>query len=144
MHCRYRKIITWTLFVLYGIALLWMLFISRLGEGSNLWRVNLRPFETIWYYVRVLRYSTSSGLRINALVQLLGNAAMFGPFGLFAPALFPKVRKFGYFMLLAFAVIFVLELIQPITGLGVGDVDDLILNLLGAAAGYLLWYWLPK
>lgn len=139
MKREHWKTAAWVLFAVYWLALLWVMFISRIGDAADTWRVNLHPFETLRYYVQVLRRSTSSRLRLNAAVNLLGNTAMFGPVGLLAPVLFPQLRKFWQCMLLTFIVVLVLEIVQPMTGLGVGDVDDVLLNMLGAAAGYLLW-----
>ena len=144
MKHKHWKTAAWILFVVYWVALLWVMFISRIGEAADTWRMNLIPFETLRYYMQVLRHSTSTSLRLNALVNLLGNTAMFGPVGLLAPVLFPQLRKFWRCMLLTIVVVLILEIIQPMTGLGVGDVDDVLLNMIGAAAGYLIWTWLPK
>ena len=144
MKHKHWKTAAWILFAVYWVALLWVMFISRIGEAADTWRMNLIPFETLRYYMHVLRHSTSTSLRLNALVNLLGNTAMFCPVGLLAPVLFPQLRKFWRCMLLTLVVVLILEIIQPMTGLGVGDVDDVLLNMIGAAAGYLIWTWLPK
>ena len=127
--------------------MLWLLFGQRIGTelcyedylqrmGSN---VNLTPLCTIKLYIRILRESNNNALLRHALINLVGNVVMFVPLGTFLPGIF--LKKPGCFKTLftVAAMIVAVELIQLITLLGSCDVDDLILNLAGAAIGYFLW-----
>lgn len=68
--------------------------------------------------------------------MLLGNVLMLLPFGLLAPILWKKLR--GVRVLpVGLAFILAIELLQPLTGRSF-DIDDILLNFLGVAAGALL------
>jgi len=56
--------------------------------------------------------------------------------GAFLPVLFKKLRKFRWVILVCFSETVAAELLQLIFILGSFDVDDIILNTAGAAAGY--------
>lgn len=63
----------------------------------------------------------------------------FVPFGMILPMLTPKCRNFFHIVLLGVDFSLFVETIQLISKVGSFDVDDLILNTLGAALGYLVY-----
>lgn len=127
------------LFGLYGLVLLWLLFLQRLGGGWEVW-INWRPLRTIRGFLWVLAHDSDGASRRYAWINLLGNLVLFLPWGLWLPMLREKMRKFGPFLLVTAATVLAVELTQYLTRLGVCDVDDLILNLTGAVAGWLIWH----
>jgi len=61
----------------------------------------------------------------------------FAPMGFFIPMLMgSKIRNWLQFTLLMIVVVFFVELIQFIFNVGIADVDDIILNTLGALIVY--------
>ncbi len=46
-------------------------------------------------------------------------------------------------MLTVFFIVLAVEALQLLLQIGVFDIDDFILNLLGAALGYGIWKWKP-
>lgn len=91
--------------------------------------VNFKVFDTM------NRYSIYSR-------QMIGNAIMLLPLGIFIPLLNRTRRKFsGFFavLLIAFIVSVGIEVLQLATNYRSTDVDDVILNTLGACAGFLLY-----
>ena len=126
------------LFVLYVLALLALLFL-RPPRGTGGW--NLVPFETIRGYLRILRDPSpwAEALRRYAWFNFLGNVALFVPLGLFLPFLWQPQRRFWLFLLTVTGSIIIVEAAQYLSALGSLDVDDLILNLLGACLGFLIW-----
>ena len=103
------------------------------GEPSS----NLVPFRTLriqWHYLH-----TAWGRR-----NLLGNFLPFLPLGFLSPSAFPALSRPGRFFPFALAFLLFAELFQLVTHLGSFDVDDLLLNLLGAALGYRLHPLLTK
>lgn len=64
----------------------------------------------------------------------LGNYLAFVPFGLFIPLLVRS--RFLPFLLVFIAAITGVELIQMVTHLGAFDINDIVVNTLGAAVGY--------
>ena len=138
-----RNRLIWVMFALYLLALLWLMFFARIG-GQTVGQINFRPFQTLSRYFWVLRHSADDALRGNALVNLVGNVALFIPLGMLLPMLFPALRRFGRFFLLAVLLILALETAQLATGLGTMDVDDLLLNLPGALLGFGTWHLLKQ
>lgn len=63
---------------------------------------------------------------------------MFVPLGVFLPALFKRQRRFWRFFLTCALLIILVEAAQALLLRGSGDIDDLTLNLAGAAIGYPL------
>lgn len=133
-------------FVLYLLLMLWLLFGQRLGAAGTGYdpeqlrqNMNLIPLKTISSYLRLIRRTSSSYLMRIAVVNLAGNVVMFVPLGFFLPCLWRKLRKFWKTMALSLMIVVAVELVQLLTLLGSLDVDDLILNLPGAALGYGLF-----
>ena len=138
MNDQRRKLNT-LLFCLYGAVMLWLLF-DRVGgiEGVAYWdqiraNLNLRPFRTIRLFLNVL---TRPAYGTAALTNLGGNVVLFIPLGFFLPRVFPRLQKFWLTILATALIITAVELAQLFTLLGSCDIDDLILNILGAAIGY--------
>jgi glycopeptide antibiotics resistance protein len=97
-------------------------------------QANTVPFSTIRLFYNS-RHMSSDYKQYNLLGNLLG----FLPFGLLLPLVLPWFRRLlltcgAGFLLSAFY-----EISQLYFGLGVFDVDDLILNTAGVLAGYLLF-----
>ena len=95
---------------------------------------DLIPFQTIYTYIENhQRYNT------NILIaNLLGNIVLFIPIGIFIPLLNKKYMKTTSFLLLTFLILISVELIQMISKYGSLDVDDIILNSLGAIIGFYI------
>ena len=68
--------------------------------------------------------------------MLIGNVAMFLPLGFFLPFVTGKVNRKNIFAVAA-VVPFIAELLQMIFGRSL-DVDDLICNFIGIAAGFFI------
>ena len=135
------------LFWIYCAVMLWLLFGQRLGgwppenyREQILQQLNLVPFDTLRRFFWVIFHSHQQGLMTHAFINLAGNVVMFLPLGLFLPVMWPKLARFFRFLAVCFLLILTVELVQLATLLGSFDVDDLILNLLGAALGF----WLLK
>lgn len=139
-----RQVILWVIFVLYSIAMLWLLFERPTFDiGRSYWEqiemnVNFIPFKTIRGYIYVLIYRTNMYLIPNAFINLVGNIVAFVPLGCFLPSLCKNLQSFKTLFLSAAAIILVIELIQLFSLRGSCDIDDLILNLVGVVVGFLL------
>lgn len=139
------KINLYIFFMLYLILLITLtLFDSSWGRNGFAIKdfkvyikqsVNLVPFKTIINYIKEFNsmYSTR-----QIMFNLLGNICAFMPMALFLPLLFKKQSKFKNFIITMIIIILGIESLQLITTSGRFDIDDLILNLFGAAIMYLL------
>lgn len=109
-------------------------FDPRYLDSFLLNRVNLIPFRT------VLEYINSFSIPFHTkVINLCGNMVAFMPFGLFAHILPKKKPSLLKFTLLMFLAALLIEIIQLIFLVGSCDVDDVILNVLGAVISYLVF-----
>ncbi len=76
--------------------------------------------------------------------NIVGNIFVFVPFGYFLPLLYVKCRKWKTVVFAGFFVSLVFEVCQYFLYLGSADVDDVILNLLGVALGFLFFKFMKK
>lgn len=126
----------WALFLYYLAILSVLLFFGGLFQLDRVWggSVNLEPFHTIRNYVRFYR-NTGSPVSI---MNLLGNAVIMVPLGVLLPLLFRSMCHFWTCLPLCALTAVGVEWLQWVTATGAADVDDSILNFLGAALGYFL------
>lgn len=132
------------LFVAYSGLMLWLLF-DRPGytEGIPYWeqvtrQLNLVPLRTLRLFAHLLDSADSDYVRA-AIINLGGNIIMFIPLGFLLPRVFPRLCSLPQVLLATAAIITVIELLQLFTLVGSCDIDDLILNVIGAALGYGLY-----
>ena len=130
-----RSLIPWALFAAYCVWMLVLLFDREQAAQE----MNLEPLRTIRLFIRVLLYDPSEYNIRLAIVNLFGNIVMFIPLGYFLPRLWTGLRKWWRTWLATLVIMTAVELAQLVTLRGICDVDDLILNLLGAAIGYGLF-----
>ncbi|MGM9630724.1 VanZ family protein [Butyricicoccus sp.] len=95
-------------------------------------RVNLVPFQTIRFYAFSGRVPASVAVR-----NLAGNIVAFMPIGILIPLL-TRSLSLGRTFLVGLALSAGIELTQFFTGLGSCDIDDIILNVLGAMSVTLI------
>lgn len=124
------------LFIAYVLLLVYFLFFSE-GYGRTAaeqgYRYNLTPFVEI---KRFWVYREQLGV-LAVAANLLGNVIGFIPYGFILPIISQKTRSAFLIIFSGFLLSLCVEIIQLITKVGCFDVDDLILNTLGAAIGYL-------
>ena len=118
--------------MLRGIMEEWDVDMVRKGVYS----ANLIPFKTIRMYIRYYH-------QINGFDNLFGNILAFMPFGFLVPATFRGINKWWMILLHSFWLSLGIELFQLITHFGEFDVDDILLNSLGAMLGWFI-FWVMK
>ncbi|WCH49953.1 MULTISPECIES: VanZ family protein [unclassified Lysinibacillus] len=149
------KVMGWILFSIYSFIAFYKLVIDRLvnvvvvllqGDYSigdlglfdySSWRLttNFVPFETILRYINYSQYFNWDIIIVN----LLGNLLIFTPMGFLLPLLSKKFRKVWVIICLGFFASLAVETIQFIFTVGSADIDDLILNTIGAWLGYIAY-----
>ena len=114
--------------ILRGIMDEWDVDMVKRG----VYTANLIPFKSIRMYIRYYE-------RIDGFDNLFGNILAFIPFGFLLPVSFQKLKHIGFILLHSFWFSLGIELFQLVSHFGEFDVDDLILNCLGAILGYLAY-----
>jgi glycopeptide antibiotics resistance protein len=107
---------------------------SALSPGRELLKVNLIPFK----FVYDLIYGCYAGKPAAALINILGNIAVFVPFGFLLSLLWRGAgwRKAALSSAAASLVIELCQLTQ--TGRST-DIDDILLNTTGGLTGYMIY-----
>lgn len=127
---RILDILLYLIFACYLFILLAILFRTKHSFRS----LNLIPFRTIHDYITGGNIIT----RAFALSNVLGNIVIFVPLGV-CFALFSRRAKWIETLLWVFLFSMIVEIIQYIFRLGIGDIDDIILNVFGGAVGLVLY-----
>lgn len=143
------KVNLWLFFLLYCVLLITLTLFDpswgRNGFGFINWTkenfsyylensVNLIPFKTIIGYINSIFNSLVN--TSNIFFNLFGNVICLMPLALFIPLLFNKINNSKKFLISILFVTLGIELIQFITFTGSCDIDDIILNILGAFIMY--------
>lgn len=120
-----RESVPFILFVLYLAILLVITFLSR-ESGSRIGKADFELFST-W------------GINDRNNAYVVENVLLFLPWGFIGCLAFPRLRgllRCAFFGALTSVAI---ECMQLLTGRGYFQIDDILTNVLGAAAGYALY-----
>ncbi|KON85479.1 hypothetical protein AF332_00385 [Sporosarcina globispora] len=98
---------------------------------------NFVPFKTINGYLMAI--SNRSMNLIIPIKNLAGNVAAFLPMGIFLPYFFRRLERLKSFAITMTVMILCVEVLQLVTRRGSMDIDDFILNIIGALLGFGLW-----
>lgn len=119
-------------FSYFAILFYLVFFIGRRRNGES-HDVNLVPIRNNW---RDLKYITEIG-RFNYLSNIFGNILLFLPLPVILK-MFLKVYKFSTVLLISMLLSIAIESLQFIFKVGVADIDDVILNSIGACVGFFI------
>lgn len=147
-----KKLLLWLLFAAFISVMLWLLLFGRTSyeTSSELTyeqlianNINLTPFRSIGNLLHAAKYywqNFGSDYYIwFAVKNIGGNLILFVPLGCFLPAFFKCQRNYFVFLLTVVLSVGVIEVVQLYTLLGSLDIDDLILNTVGASIGFVFW-----
>lgn len=95
---------------------------------------NFIPLKTIIKYLKNI-FTSSSNLSI-IIYNLLGNLVCLMPLSLFTPMLFKHINSTKQFTITILCITFGIEITQLLNFTGICDIDDIILNTLGAIIAY--------
>ena len=147
---RYLRKLVKPLFIIYLLILIAVIILKfptgMVGQTIRAWKngeevvrmkPQLIPFKTMVFYVSQVR-----AIHDWFFKNLACNLIMFMPFGFLLPQCIKK-KSFWKVVLLGCITSVVFEIVQYITALGLCDIDDVILNTVGVAIGYFI-YWIVK
>ena len=113
------------LFIIYALLLYRLLTNAELNSTSGM---NLVPFQEI------LRYKVGSpGFNTN----VIGNILIFIPFGYFVSS-YIKASKISHILIVSSVTSLVVVIVQKYIGRSF-DIDDILLNVVGAIIGFLIF-----
>lgn len=125
-------------FVLYIVFIIYFLLFSewygRSLDGAQGYRYNLVLFQEI---KRFWIYREQLGM-YAVFTNLIGNVLIFVPLGFFMP-MASRHRSFIAACVSSFLLSLGVETFQLITKVGSFDVDDILLNTIGGALGFIMF-----
>ena len=140
-----KRLFTYLFYTAYVLVMLWLLFGQRIdfsalgGEGKFHVERNFIPLKTIRSYIRAVQISSNAATVRHSVINLIGNVIMFIPLGALFPSFWQGARRACIALPSCLFVIILIEIFQDATMLGSLDVDDVILNMLGCAVGYVFY-----
>ena len=135
-----KKNVTSLLLLLYLIFLLSTIFYTKLTTGTVYPKLqieaNIIPFSSIIETITLL-VTKSQGIPY-LFNYLILDILLFIPLGIFLPVLFPEKMTLKRFILICFILSFTKELFQFLFNVGMFNIDDIILNVVGGILSYIL------
>lgn len=141
-----KKLLRPLFFITFGIYCFILLSLLLLNRASLYTRdfteyaqnsVNLIPFQTLMELFR--RHAEQSINTDIVFDNAVGNFLLFFPMGVYLPCMDQNTRKLPRLLLTVFLIVLLLETLQLVFRVGSFDVDDILLNVAGAAAGFGIW-----
>ncbi|MCI8460736.1 MAG: helix-turn-helix domain-containing protein [Bacilli bacterium] len=136
-----KKTICLFLLVIYCIVLISTLFYTGIFNVASripiTYKHNFIPFNTLSEKLNWI--ITGSQTLQNVLVDILPNLCLFMPLSLFISILCSKKISQKKYIVSLFLIILFKEGIQLVTGYGVFDVDDILLNFIGSMMAYVIF-----
>lgn len=147
-HARQRgDSINWLRLVLISVFFLYLaeVFWNTLSLDIFIMPLQLRGNINLVPIVGIIKMATSMIQSANpwSFINLFGNMALFIPFGLFLPLLFPNADAAWKIILSGLCLSLSIEIWQLFLPRA-SDVDDLILNISGTLVGYLLFLLIKR
>lgn len=122
----------------YFIILIYIVFfVSNRRSTHYNYELNLIPFQGTIDTFFGLNYADKKEV-YNFYINLFGNIGLFIPFSIILRTTF-KIYKFKTLFFLTMLFSISIEILQYFFQIGVADIDDVILNLLGAVIGIFLY-----
>lgn len=138
---RKKKTLLITGLIVYLAATVYLLFMRHAASDmpfSEYVRQNTNFIPFFSFYVLYTTPYISSLVLVPFFKNLIGNLVLFLPWGIMLPLLGKRFKSAKPFFLLTACVIIAVELLQLVFKVGICDVEDFILNMLGAAIGYII------
>jgi glycopeptide antibiotics resistance protein len=123
----------------YVLLLLYAVFFGRRRIEMHQRHINLVPVKNLFAGFLAMDPRVPHEA-FNFYSNLFGNMLLFLPLP-FVLAGYCRIRKHHEVLLAVFFFSCVIEILQYIFVLGVSDIDDVLLNVLGAEIGYRILRW---
>ncbi|MFI5130101.1 MAG: VanZ family protein [Chitinophagales bacterium] len=135
----WQKVIYTGLGFFYIACMVYIFFFARRRWGPFPKRsIHFTPFEEkIRFWQTISGHSRMETLEFYK--DLVGNILLFVPFPFFL-SLIIGIKRYPKLLLISALVSLFVEIVQFTCNIGVADIDDLILNSMGASIGLLVMY----
>ena len=133
----------WVLFIVYMTLVVYFMFFAESFDRPDVrqeYHYNLVLFREI---KRFIIYREQLGMKAF-LLNIVGNMVGFMPFGFFLPIISRRSRKWYNTVLFGFCFSLCIEVTQLVMRVGSFDVDDILLNTIGGAMGFVTYRIVQK
>lgn len=143
---KFRKQGLYGMFIIYLVAIFTLLFLAgtfrvHYSNGMDPFSkvhfenaANLVPFESVKLY-----FDHISSMPGSFMINIVGNLVIFAPMGFFVTLLFnDKIKNVAVMTLFMILLVSIVEFLQFVFFVGSADIDDVILNTIGAVVIYLI------
>jgi glycopeptide antibiotics resistance protein len=133
------KIIYSSVCIVYAAGLIYVFFFARRRWSPSSRRsVHFFPFREKAEYLQTC-YLHTRPENLEFYKDLIGNVVIFIPFP-FLLCYLLGIKSYRKLLFISACTSFCVEAIQYLLNIGVADIDDLLLNTIGASIGLLLLY----
>ena len=146
IYVRRSRPVSWRREVWLAVFFTYMLMVAALTVMPERWATNREPRLNLVPFAGIREQMTGTGgpeSTIFFLQNLIGNLGLLLPLGVILPVLWERRRSFLSVVLIAASVSIAIETIQFflrfIGTSRMSDIDDVLLNTIGGAAGYFLF-----
>lgn len=123
----------------YSITVLYIVFfMGKRFDTDYKSIVNCIPFQKVFVFFEYQNYN-DLGKLAKFFAELFGNIILFVPFSFAIKQLFRMYYSLKKTVQIALIVSVSIECLQYLFNIGVVDIDDVILNVVGSYIGYLLF-----
>ena len=136
-----HRVFLFVAFIVYIALLIYLLFFRHRAADIPLteyirYSTNFIPFFS--FYAFFTTPYISYRVVVPFMVNLIGNMVLFLPWGIALPMLNEKFVSAKRFFTLTAIVIIAVEILQILLQVGTCDIEDFLMNMIGAAAGFLI------
>lgn len=102
--------------------------------------IQLVPFTTIQEMLKLsVNRNVSIYARSLAAINVIGNIVIFLPVGVLFPIAIARLQKLKQYFVFTVLLTLCIELLQLFTARGAFDIDDVLLNCVGALIGFAIY-----
>lgn len=131
----YLFLIIYTVFLFIGSFYTWFLYYFNMGITTN-FSFNFIPFIEIFNNIKMVIDGVQPISYIFNYVVV--DLCKFVPYAVLVPILLGEKFNIKKFLVVILMVIFIRKVLQGVTGIGVFDINDVILNYLGVIVALMI------
>lgn len=128
--------------ILFSLSMVIIFSLTGISPVSG-FHLDIRINEISFIPFKGIIEMLQGGVTTHSFINIVGNIVMFMPIGFLVPLLYDKLNSFIKVVLFGFTTSLIIELTQLFLIRGT-DVDDLMLNTMGAILGYFAFIIFKK
>lgn len=132
------RVVAFIILIYYVYVLLKTSIFTRLFSKNLMRGLELTPFKSLAFTADAFK-DPAGIFRSTGFKTLSGPVFMFLPLGFLLPFVNPQLKRYINILGITAALSLSIEILQYITKTGISSIDDLLLNIIGASLGFLIY-----